>query len=222
MVKKFVEINNHRPLQFSLMAKSKNALYLASIGHSLSKSDLRRLTMIESAIKGMAEEGLEGANFERVARNLKVRRSHVTYYFKDRDELALAAIKYIVTLAQDMTNRKIAEATDMKSKLLAFNEVTFEWANTFKDHARTLIVFYSQCASNTSFKKFNTTMRKEGTQRVLNIFKDYEYKGSDEELVIKAQTIQSIILGFVIEHMASSAISNCKVLSAKQIQLVIL
>jgi|JI10StandDraft_1071094.scaffolds.fasta_scaffold364896_1 DNA-binding transcriptional regulator YbjK len=203
------------------MAKTKNAFHLASIGQSLSKSDLRRLTMIESAIKGMAEEGLEGANFERVARNLKIRRSHVTYYFKDRNELALAAINYVVTIAQDMTNKKIDDATNMKAKVLAINEVTFEWANKFKDHARSLIVFYSQCANNPSFKKFNTSFRKEGSQRILNIFKNYDVKGTDDELLVKAQTIQSIIMGFVIEHMASSAISNCKELSASQIQLVL-
>tara|TARA_B110001454_G_C12723312_1_gene436588 strand:- start:6870 stop:7484 length:615 start_codon:yes stop_codon:yes gene_type:complete len=203
------------------MAKSKHALYLASIGHSLSKSDLRRLSMIESAIKGIADEGLEGANFERVARQLKVRRSHVTYYFKDRDELVLAVIKYVITLAQDMTNKKIEAAPDMTAKILAINEVTFEWANNFKDHARTLIVFFSHCASNPSFKKFNTALRKEGTQRILNIFKDYGYAGLEDELLVKAQTIQSIIMGFVLEHMASSAISNCKTLSAAQIRLTL-
>lgn len=203
------------------MGKSKNELYLASIGHSLSKSETTRFTMIQAAIKGIADDGLEGATFERVAKHLKTRRSHVAYYFKDRDDLALAAIKYVVMMAQELTGKKITEASGMREKILAINAATFDWADNSKDHARTLLVFYSHCASTPSFKKFNTILRTEGTQRVLNIFKDYGYKGSEDELIRKAQTIQSIIMGFVIEYMASNAITNCKNLSAAQIQLIL-
>jgi DNA-binding transcriptional regulator YbjK len=198
-----------------------NPIYYHAIDHKLGKADKRRLSIIQIAIKSIAEDGIEGANFERIARKLNLRRSHIVYYYEDRDALVLATVRYVVALAQEITASTISSADSARDKILAINKATFSWANMYWDHVRVLIIFYSHCANQSAYRKLNTELRDIGSARIAELLKLEGIKGTATQLMHKARSIQSVMTGHIIEYVACNSELKFEDMSALTIKQII-
>lgn len=187
----------------------------------MGKADKRRLSIIQATIKAVADEGIEGANFERIARRLKLRRSHIVYYFESREALVIATVRYVVALAQEITSQYLVKKNTAREKIHGVNEATFKWADEYWDHVRVLVMFYSHCASEASFRKLNTELRDIGTARIVELLKLDGCKDSATILQQKARSIQGTITGHIIEYIASNSDLDFKAMSSKTIDAIL-
>ena len=89
------------------------------------KGDLRKLAMAQAAITSLATEGIENTTLDSIGKRLGIRRSHVVYYFKMREELVAAAICLITVTAQDITVRKVSAAATARERLIAIVDGAF-------------------------------------------------------------------------------------------------
>jgi AcrR family transcriptional regulator len=169
----------------------------------LSKGDQRRFQIIEAAIECLGREGVQAANLEQVAKRLKTRRSHVTYYFKDWEDLLEAAIKYVIASAQRETIQKIGSASAPEQKILGMVEGAFVWAKKYPDQAAVYLYFHYACATEPRFRNLNAEIRGAGLRRLRALLA--EMPGArhlpDSDRDEAARSLHCLMSAFLLEHL---------------------
>ena len=168
------------------------------------KSDLKKMAIIQAAVASLAKDGFEGGTFDKVAKRLKTRRSHIVYYFKDRDELFMAVIKYVIATAQQITVEMVSAQTDPFEQVMAMGDAAFEWSEQHPEQAKVLTFFYFICGSDAKFRKLNSQIREAGEARLQALlgaaFKGKVAKVNLEEL---AKGLQSVMTGLVLDSVTT-------------------
>jgi TetR/AcrR family transcriptional regulator, transcriptional repressor of bet genes len=172
-----------------------------------SKGDLKRLEIIKAAVKSIARDGFEGGTFESIAKSLKTRRSHVAYYYKDRNQLLTAVIEYIIATAQEITIELIRSQSTPLEQILAMSDAVFVWAKKYPEQARILVFFYYTCSSEPRFKKLNTQIREAGVDRIKSllgmVLKEHPQALGRLSLEESAKALQSIMTGLAIDFVST-------------------
>lgn len=173
------------------------------------KGDLRRLEIIETTIHCIAREGFAGSTFDHVAKHLKTRRSHIAYYFKDREELLMAALQFTTVVAQKVTIECVAKAKTPIEQILAVGEGAFEWAETNPKQAKFLILFYSMCTYNKTFLELHTRIREAGSKRLRALLADVlPEKIGELGLDGLAHVLQGLVTGMFVAHMTTTTMGK--------------
>jgi AcrR family transcriptional regulator len=185
----------------------KDAIFFELFPHQINKGDLKRYEIIVAAIDCFAKDGFQGGTFESVAKKLKKRRSHVAYYFKDKDELFISALHYIIAQAQKITIDFIAQKKAPLEQVLAMSDAAFEWAEQYPKQAKVLMLFYYSAASEAKFKKMHTDIRSAGLARLEALICE-EFKSRRIEAGVEAATysrsLHSLMTGFVIDQITTN------------------
>ena len=103
------------------------------------KGEIRKARIIQSAIEIFSQEGLEGLSFERLGNKAGIAKSHVVYYFKDKDKIFKKSIEYITTNAQSVVVARLSESRPGLDRLVHYIRANFEWAEKFPDQTLSLI-----------------------------------------------------------------------------------
>ena len=175
-----------------------------------SKGDLKRFEIIETAIKCLAKEGFEGGTFEKIAKRLKTRRSHIAYYFEDRDELLRSVVRYIIAQAQQITVELVTQAKTPLEQLQAISNAAFEWADRYPEQARVLVFFHYQCASDLKYKKLHTQIREAGFERIralVGVLHGGDKASGSRALDLneRARALQATMTGLVFEYVTTDS-----------------
>src|SRR5690349_18252697 len=131
---------------------NEEALYLRLFSEGPSKADRMRGRIVAAAVDLMATEGLENTNFNTLAKRLKIGRAHVSYYFKDRDDIVEAVVQLVTRVAQDLTIQSLAQATTPREQLAQIIESAFEWYEAYPKHHAVMLTFYSLAAHERRFR----------------------------------------------------------------------
>lgn len=177
--------------------KKIDSIYIKTFELQPGKGDRKRLEIIECSVECISKFGIDGAVFDRIAEKLGTRRSHIKYYFKDREQLLLSAVKYSVMTAQEITIALIDSYQKPESKVLGVVEAAFVWSRKFPDQARVLLLFYYQCAKFEVYKKLQNQIREAGVKRIEALIKtcdNAKLRKNSQEIAIKIQAITTGIL----------------------------
>jgi DNA-binding transcriptional regulator YbjK len=187
------------------MSNDHGALYFETFGVGLSKGDQRKLQIIEAAIESFATKGIANTSLESIGKQLKVRRSHIAYYFSTLEELIEDAIKFVAATAQAVTVERLKTAHSSEERLAAFVEAPFEWCERYPRHAAMMMLFYHLCTYQPGLRKMHSAVRKAGLQRIEQIvLLSCKSKPSATRVTKIAQvcgSIQNLITGNIIEHL---------------------
>src|SRR4051812_16717041 len=105
-----------------------------------SKGDLRKVEIIEAAIRCFATQGTEQASLENIGKLIGISRSHIIYHFKDRETLLDAVVKYVTETGQGFFVDRLAGAAEFEL-LDAYIDAVIDWVARFEQHARFMILF---------------------------------------------------------------------------------
>ena len=72
--------------------------------------------IVRSAIRCIAEKGIEETSFEAIGKPLGIGRSHVAYHFKDKGDIIRTAIQFVIAQGQALTVERIAAAGDARAR----------------------------------------------------------------------------------------------------------
>jgi AcrR family transcriptional regulator len=136
------------------------------IGRSLSKSERRRLEILDVAIKVIGEIGGERLTFDSVAKPLGLTRAHIKYYFDDTDEIIDLCLEYMVRKSQSIVSARINEQLEPKAKLKAYVKAQFEWLGSNKAFSGIMLYMFSYASSRASRRKLISQVRAQGFERV--------------------------------------------------------
>lgn len=178
-----------------------SALYFQIFDLKPGRGEERKIRIIEAFIELLASKGLENTSFDTLGKKVKMTRTHVAYYFANRDELIRTAVRYAVAVGQHITIGHVQEATTWREQLRCVVEGPFEWLEKYPSHASVMALFYYLCTYDPSYRELQNSIRSMGEQRILSCFKASSIPSS--EAILLARTIQSLMAGTLHNYFAS-------------------
>jgi len=141
-------------------------------------------------------------SFGTIAKQLKTIRPHITYYFKNMDELIDESLRFVIANIQSLTVENLKEATDPKERLIAIVRSIFQWARQFPDHIRLFLLFHYLCSIDQNRRFLHTEIRRVGRDRMAAALEPYVFSKqiSRMNLIRLTHEIQNLVLGNVFEY----------------------
>ncbi len=105
----------------------------------------RKQEIIEEFYRVIIEDGLEKASLVNIARRLSVSPSLLIHHFKNKDELILSLIDFIIKRYIGAFLKIIQDIHDKKERILAIIDVVLseEWSKTIDDRAYITCLYLS-------------------------------------------------------------------------------
>ena len=191
-------------------AKSKKALsndlnqslYAQLFTPALSKSELRKVQILQGAIKTYATLPVDYVGFEELARASQVSRPLVIHYFPERKDLFELMIRFIRGHMQEVAIKEIQNANeDARSMLQAYVGATFNWLETQPDHMRVWLFYFFACSSDPLLREGHRELTETGKKRIMALLSQGKLEGvfSGKNHESKAKAIQKMISGSLVE-----------------------
>jgi AcrR family transcriptional regulator len=184
------------------MAFEYNPIFGTLFESGPTKGDLVKARIIETVIQCISRKGIEETSYESIGKALKIRRSHVAYYFKDRDEMIELAVKYITSTAQALTVTRLQEETKPEKQVLAIVDGAFDWAEKHPDQVAVLLLFYHYCCFNKKYRAMMALIRNAGTERLTAVLGQMR-ASSGVGHRLTAKMVQAIIFGSLFEFFGT-------------------
>jgi len=187
-----------------------NDIYKFLFDPAASKGEQRRYQIIQAGTEHIAKSGYVGGLFEQISKKLNIRRSHVSYYFEDRDSLFTEIIKYIIGTAQYITVEKVKAASSPEERILAMSDAAFDWSEKYPEQSKVLLFFFYLSSTDTRFQSMNSAIRNAGFERIRTLLKSHHEKSNlvPSEIDHMAKAIQMTITSCVLEAMSTKGDLN--------------
>jgi len=176
-------------------------LYTELFPTELSKSQKRRMEILEGAIKAYAEVDFNHVSFDDIALPAKTSRRLVQHYFPDKGELFSVTMKLIRAKYQSAAITALSAATDPSEQLTEYVRAAVRWTQTDPLHFRNWILYYLVCAQQIKLRRLHEEMADVGAERIEALIRSVrtDVDIQQEDLHFAAKTIQRLITGALIE-----------------------
>jgi AcrR family transcriptional regulator len=167
------------------------------------KGDLRKAQIIQSAIDCMATSGIENLTFEGIGERLGLGRSHVAYYFPEKNRLIESAFRFMVGTAQSLIVERMKSAKSDRERLNAYLTANFHWLERYPNHRTVLplLIYYSTL--DPALNQLLLDTRTATIERVVAIIspelKKRKFRQAD--ILKVAQSIQDLYIGGFMEAL---------------------
>ena len=182
-----------------------------------SKSDKRRLEILEGAIKAYAQISYKHLSFDDVANPAKTSRRLVQHYFPDKNELFDMAMKMIRGQYQTLVIEAISNAESPEERFAEYVRSAVMWPRVLPLHVRAWFLYYLVCAQEPKFRKTHEGLAKMGEERIAALVSDLNpaRKISSMGLHFVAKTVQRLIAGALIEICSESTQADIEAVQAQ-------
>jgi len=197
---------------------AKNSKLAASIlrdilPQKLSKSDLRRLDILNGAIKTYSRIDIKYVSYEDIGREAKASSALIQHYFPDKKDLLLIAMK----LVRGQFQQLVIDSMVNEQKPLAIMEKyvrgTFRWLEVSPQHVQAWFFFLYLCGMDEGLRKTHLELTEMGQVRITEILRiGVETKVFHPKLPLPvlAKQIQKVITGGLIEVKTEAGSSALK------------
>ncbi len=162
------------------------------------KGDLRKAEIIKQVVECIGDIGIEETSFESVGKRLKIRRSHVAYYFKDRQDMLMLAVRYIYSVWQQYTVFKIDAISNQADLPLVQAHALIDLAKEYPSHVKVQMWLYYACVHNTELREFLVNAREMGRERMAAILEKQGHKDRESNIRV-AMFAQAFVMGTIFE-----------------------
>lgn len=167
------------------------------------KGDFKKREIILATIDCIAELGVEHTTYEAIAQKVNTRRAHVAYYFKDKKQLIVACVRYIVGNYQQMLLESLKNAKGSQGLLVGYLEGPFHWAKKNPAQLSVMLLFYYLCLVRPELKKLHEKIRAGGVERIQFILVNH-MNIPTKDAQIMAKMIQNMISGYIIDAVTTT------------------
>lgn len=191
-------------------------LFLELFPRKASKGDLRKAAIIEEAIRVIGTQGIEGLSFDSIGRSLKIRRSHVAYYFKSKWEIVEAAMKFGIATGQMIVTRYLRAVDNPVDQLHSYIRGTFFWVKKYPNQISVFLLMYHLASYDKRWKQLNSEFKNAGMGRVREIIgKGWRGPISKPNLDKLALRAHDIIIINIFNSLAISPAQSLKEIEKK-------
>jgi AcrR family transcriptional regulator len=160
------------------------------------KGDKKRWAILESAIAIIAKEGLESLTFEAIGKRLKVRKSHVAYYFPDKKDIVYASVEYAAGAGVQVLQEHMRKHA---GTLKSYVDGNFLWLEKYPAHAPVFLLFYYFASLDERYRMLYGTIRSVGQQRIKAMLVDEKPELPAAAIAALAIGIQNLITASLVE-----------------------
>lgn len=166
-------------------------------------SEVRRAEILEAVVEILSKEGVDELTFEKIGRRVKMARSHVVYYFPNREELVVAAIRFAAMSADATIRKHVERSHDWREELRNYIVGNFQWIGEHPAHATVYTLLYYRATYMDSYRELHSQIRDVGADRVKSILEKSPLGGKPKQIAAIAKSIQGIITGNLIDVMTT-------------------
>ncbi len=172
-----------------------------------SRSELTRIKILNAAIKTYSKVGGDYFSYEDVAREGKLTRSLVNYYYPDSNELFMTAVKFARARFQDLAVKEMAKTHSIEEAISVYSTITFTWLEQYPHDARFWMLFWALVPSNPKLKSLHAELTEMGALRIIELLKNAHKlsgKTKSKELMVRAKAIQRVMTGALTESLTEN------------------
>jgi AcrR family transcriptional regulator len=177
------------------------ALYTQIFNVKPGRGEERKIRIVKTMIECLASKGLEETTFDVLGKKLKMRRTHVAYYFANRDELVMAAIRYVVAVGQSVSIEHSARAKDWRGRMKAVIEGPFEWLTQNPEHACVMTLLYNLASHSKPYRELQSTIRNMGEERMVSCLEPSGIAVAKAREIARA--VQAMMTGYLVGYFSS-------------------
>lgn len=166
-------------------------------------ADLKRASILQAVVSILAKEGVDELTFEKIGKRVQMARSHVVYYFPNREELVVAAIRFAAMSADSTIRRHMEDRSEWRDLLRGYIEGNFIWIKENPSHATVYALLYYLSTFKPEYRKLHSEIRKVGANRIESILMEGPMKSRKRELATLVKAIQGIITGNLVDVMST-------------------
>lgn len=186
-------------------------LFRQAVAAAPSKTEKRRALILQTVVNLLATEGVDSLTFESVGKAANMARSHVVYYYANREELVVAAIRFAALSAAHIIEAEIERGRNTgkswKGALRGYIEGNFEWIRRYPLHANVYTLLYYLASLHPTYRSLHTEIRQAGTERIIGLLELGPPRGKKTTRVL-AKAIQGLITGNLIDVMTTNLKNN--------------
>lgn len=177
-----------------------DSLFKSLFSTELSKGEQKKKAVLNAVVLSLASRGLDGTTFESVGKLANLRKSHVAYYFPDRESMLQGAIKLVTATAQEVTLSHLIKAESPKEKVLSIVDGCFDWLEKFPEQGKVMLLFYYLSSMDENYKQLHREIREVGAERLALTLQNLSV--GKKEAPLLARNIQSLIFGGVVDALS--------------------
>lgn len=173
---------------------------------TLSKSDKRRIEIIEGAIRAYASVDFQHVSYDDIAEPAKTSRRLVRHYFPDKDELFAFTMKVVRARYQALVVDAISKVNDPSEKFEAYVRSAVSWPKALPKHTQAWILYFLVCSQDLKLRKLHEELAQMGEERIKSLVSNMypQIEISPENLKFVAKTAQRLITGGFMEICSES------------------
>lgn len=177
-------------------------LYFQIFGMKPGRGDEKRIRILEAFIDQLATRGLDNVSFESIAKKVGMIRTHVAYYFANRDEMIKTAIRFSISSSQQEMIGKLELAKGWRERLEIVVTGPFLWLEKKPKHAAIQALYIYLCMFDSRYRELQTSIQKMGEQRIQAAIADVPGMTELQSLRL-ARLMQATIAGMLQMSFAS-------------------
>lgn len=164
-------------------------LYQQTVPFRMRKGDLRKLEIVQAALKCVGTVGVEDTSFESVGKLCGLARPHVAYYFPRRSELIEAAIRYAYAGGQQAAIEAVSRVEGVKPRLTAYVKAIFTWLAEHPHHRATISLLVYLASYSKEYRKLSTELKEIAVSRLTAILSPTGPTPASRKLADRLHTI---------------------------------
>lgn len=197
-----------------------NPIFSSIFPNRLSKGDRKKLEIVEVAIRLFGERGPDQITYDDLAEALNTTRSHITYHFRERFDLDMAVIRYMMVHAHEFTFAVLRDALSSRQRLIRAVDGYFDFFVARPEFGAIMLYFYYLAGLPGPFRDLQTQVRAQATERLQELIRQVYAevgKRAPKHLEALAVLVQNLILGGLILNLATrEPVSATKTSLAKE------
>jgi AcrR family transcriptional regulator len=177
----------------------------------LSKGDKKKLDMVEKAIEVFGQKGVDATTYDDLAIELNTSRSHISYHFKEKDQLILAAIRYMMTEGLDFTIHKMRQSLSAKQRLISYVDGYYGFFLEYPKYIPILIYFYYASSIHEVYRELQSEIKKGALARIQELLEQiYKENGKrlPKDIKLITQWVHGLLIGSTVVTLMTSKKEN--------------
>jgi len=179
----------------------------------LTKSDQRRLAILNAAIETYASLDSKYISYEDIGREAKTSSALIQHYFPDKRELFLTAAKVIRAQLQEMHVTAISKAQNPLEMMEAYVRSAFRWMEQYPNQMKAWLFFLYLCGNDSKLREVHSELTQMGQERIaemLNMGVAAQVFHIKLPPLVLAKHIQKVISGAALEIHSEGGLKTLK------------
>lgn len=198
-------------------------IYSSIFPNKLRKGDRKKLEIVTAAIGLFAEKGVENTSYDDLAKALKTNRSHISYHFKEHQDLILSVIRHMMNSGHEFTFESLRKAQTARDQFVGYISAFCDFFAAHPEYVTTFLYFYYSAGLPGEIRDLQTQVRQQAYQRINALIRNLFFecnKLGPRDLDQMAFQVQALLLGGAVLNIATGAKVNVQETSVVKQQLL--